>query len=476
MANKLANELWIAIIRLVPRSDLPEVSRVSKRLHALTESILYSEIDTTKHKDGPDAALALLYRTIVSRPDLALHVKHVTLSVMTKVGATQSVRESGTLDTSSLAPNYEELLQGYLAESMLSQDVLEDWHATILSERNWDAVAAFILLMVSENVESLTMDNYGAMSRHYFINILLSHAQHAHALTESRRPFSQLQEVALNRGASIVNFMRFRSIRPYLTLGSVAKFTGHDIADANTMFDAGSDSWTTESIALINCTVNAPTLKNFLCGFQALKSFEWVNGKFIPNAEFYNAIQGVPKFKSHLEKLIISNPHQGNIWNASVPAFDLTDFAALKTFVVPSLTALGPLTRENAASNNDNTDMGDVEDMLDMDDAIEPPGFFYSASRINDFTAALPPALESLKITACSSSMYDCALRIVSTKCKTLSNLKQLTLVFTDERTGTARNSRKKRYAPSKGRLAEYKMIAKKNGVELKFLESVEQA
>lgn len=146
MADKAANELWIQIIKYLPRTDLPNISRTCKLLNKLAEPYLYSILDTTSHKSGPDKSIALFFRTILDKPELALHVRHVTLQGKAKAIENGMWFESGNLDVCFLAPEHFSMLQQYIPRSMLDSYVCDNWIGTIYKTANWDAVAGFILL------------------------------------------------------------------------------------------------------------------------------------------------------------------------------------------------------------------------------------------------------------------------------------------------------------------------------------------
>lgn len=77
-AKVIPNEIFAAIFRLLDRDSLLSASLVSRRLHAITNPILYREVELT-YVSKPPPSLQIFLRTILIRPMLAKHVRVLIL-------------------------------------------------------------------------------------------------------------------------------------------------------------------------------------------------------------------------------------------------------------------------------------------------------------------------------------------------------------------------------------------------------------
>lgn len=453
---QLPNELWLQALELVPRTDLPSVSRASKHLHELAEPILYHDFDSTKHKDGPNKALVYLLRTIVNRPDLARHVKNVILRVMVDPHAERL--QFGTLDMSFLTSDNRTWMKRQMSLFSPAKGISEDWISIMVSDTNWEGVAAFLLLMVSQNLQSLTMNNYGALSQYHFIHQIMRYwADPSRTPThEGCRPFSQMREVCLYKNDDIrtSNFLSLRTALPYLKYNFITHFIGQGITDASFQLNSNTVLMT-ESVALYDCRITNATLKRFLRSFGSLKKLQWTDETAVSVGDIFGVVQDVSGLKGHLEELIIDNASNAGTYT-SPPSYDWTQFKGLKAITVDSASMFGVVKPILETDTDDEPVVCDPDPEL-FDQAGDTYG---SVKRLSAFINALPTTLETLKITKCQSPIFDCALRIVSHKKKdTFHKLKQMTLVF-DDTILTLRQAK----------LNEYVMIARKNGVKLILL------
>ncbi|KAE8450197.1 hypothetical protein EG329_006978 [Mollisiaceae sp. DMI_Dod_QoI] len=455
MAPFLANELWNAILSLLPRDDLPSISRTSKQLHQVVEPMLYHTFDATKHNDGPGKAVVYFLRTLLNNPGLASNVKNVTLRVMARSNGVRT--EFGTLDMFFFTDNNRAWMQEQIvSRSMLPHSICEDWYSSISADGNWDAVISFLLLLVSQDLECLTMHNYGALSHYYFINRLLGlwSDTSRKSTHEGRNPFSQLSEIHVHKNEAnggAAQYMTLINVLPYVKLKSVRKFTGRGFADASFQMIANR-VFNTESVILEDCRITNSVLKNFLGSFAALKKFQWTDNIAVSIGNVFNAIGNVPQLEAHLEELIIDDASNGGRY--TLPTIqDLTQFSILKTITIDSFSALGAMEKRDWQMNTD------MDEFPHEEPEFDPPDVLYPAARVDAFIAALPASLEYLMITACRKPIFDCVLRIVThNKGKSLPNLTQLALAFDDDRWA---------YAHRSARLDEYTNIASKNGVKL---------
>ncbi|CZR59085.1 uncharacterized protein PAC_08977 [Phialocephala subalpina] len=448
--SHLPNELWLQALDCVPRSDLPSVSRTSKHFHELVEPILYRDFDSTKHKDGPNIALVRLLRTLVNRPDLAYHVKNITLRVMIDPHAERL--QFGTLDISFLTSDDQAWMKKQMSLFAPTKGISDNWISIMVSETNWEGVAAFLLLIVSQNLQSLIMKNYGAMSQYQFIHHLMRYwADLSRTLDhEGCHPFSQMGEICLYKNDDIrpSNFLSLRTTLPYLKYNFVSQFIGHGISDASFQLDSNT-ILTTQSVALHDCRITNATLKRFLGSFGSLKIFQWVDENAVSVGDIFTVLQDVPGLKGHLEELIIDNASNADAYT-SPPAYDWSKYRALRSITVDAASIFGV-----------------IKPILEMDPSHSDPDLYGqtgdtygSVKHLGTFINALPSTLETLKITKCQSPIFDCALRIISHKRKnTFYKLNQMTLSFDDTI-----------LAHRRARLNEYMMIARKSGVKLVLL------
>lgn len=255
---ELPNELWLAIIDILPRKDLPNLSLVSKAIHELTEPTLYSQLDTHKCLQGPDISLACFFRTVVHNPKLALHVKHANLRAMHS--NPRFSHGIDTIDTSFLDEKGRSVIKEQISQSLVDEDDKDHWCRTISLDQNWDAVAAYILL-ASSNIVSLTVMNVGAPARWYYIPTHLACAG----------TMSKLQSVHLHQDTSSRDANFFRVVRslPFLNVESVTTVHAHGMSD--TSFTSAGQTCATNSLTLVNCSLTDSALKDFLGVFTALK-------------------------------------------------------------------------------------------------------------------------------------------------------------------------------------------------------------
>lgn len=80
MCTHLPVELWDLIFYHLAQKDLALLNSVCKTLHVLTEPVLYAGIKWTEGKQSEVSLrrpkIHLLLRSLLNRPDLALHIKH----------------------------------------------------------------------------------------------------------------------------------------------------------------------------------------------------------------------------------------------------------------------------------------------------------------------------------------------------------------------------------------------------------------
>ncbi|KUJ20008.1 uncharacterized protein LY89DRAFT_666837 [Mollisia scopiformis] len=402
---RLPNELWINIVKQVPRADLPNLSRTSKQLHEVTEELLYSEFETARRtpRYGTTPSFKKVFtrflRTILERPSLAKLVKHVTIRFpmdLRKGLPTGSDMSFITSDQKSWLRHEMRAIDAGTWETAFYGHNPLDW---------FDAAVAFLIHLFSRSVESVTLLNQ-RLSRYHHTNAVLRRAAILQKQMVEGAALSHLRSVRIWSCKSLSE-PSVNIIVPFLRLDSVKELVCHKTQGslASPALSAPSQPWSSlsdiQSIEFRNNQNSIVELAALFRSFKALKRLGWVD-RAEDISELLSIISVNTRLQANLEELIFDQREEF-CWFEPLPVYNLSRLTALKILAIDYMSwtpqdLCGPTTRT-----------------------------------IEVFVASLPSSLERLKISRCRGgyALYGVE-HIVSYKKTTLPNLKQLTFGFDD--------------------------------------------
>ncbi|KAF8854493.1 hypothetical protein BDZ45DRAFT_747516 [Acephala macrosclerotiorum] len=467
---QLPNELWLKVLPFLPPADLPKVARASKHFNALAEPLIYSEVDLVKNTKGSTAALECFLRAIVKKPERGSFVKRAVLSVAyNEQGGivNRTLRTMFNTPSVPLTPVDNSFLDGIDVAGLLRQVIEDtgalsfcvDQYTSITKERNWDSLLGFLLLMISRNLQHLTLHRYDEAECSKINAVVRFLIEKQPTSSGANTPFAKLNKVALlpdpaNTDPQILIYrtLYFSRLEPYMLirqpsmpfigLPSVADFVGTRITCSYIDKCGGSIAASMpniKSIELRACDFTPTNLRRFLERFPNLERIKWTTSKLDHiNAQPLSTIRWVGHLKSTLKEIIIDD----NLGLLDPGMANLTEFTALKTLQIDSFTALGKPRRVPFSAPQ------------------EP--LYYPEDIVDRFITFLPASLEYLKVTASPELKALLAQISKILGAQHLSNLKQLTL------TGECRRGSIWELTGAKDGLK----LAEEKGVKLELLDS----
>jgi hypothetical protein len=303
--DALSNELIIEICEhLSWNQDLSNLSRCSRRFHGSVLPALYSTIVQSKRQ-----AVPYFLRTIRVKPDLAKYVRYFEGCSLESF---QNDGESANLDL--LFPGEEEATRQWV-RSVLQEDILDSafsnsWYQRIIwSRRNWDAVVAFLFLLLPQ-LKFINMVSYGNEWAYPFIESFLRQLKVGQIKSRPQDPrLGPLREVALN-WAGTEGGLELYEVLPYLAVSSVTEFRGRMIRLQGLLGHSRMQVFHTTAVSLAASSLDARAMVSFLSCFHSLKRFEYehrvtMDGDRIFSPWFVN--KGLTNSEHCLEELVLSN-------------------------------------------------------------------------------------------------------------------------------------------------------------------------
>jgi hypothetical protein len=154
----LPHELVLIVISALQghNKTLARLSLCSKELHALVEPILYSTFTQTG-----DEALPCFLRTILAKPSLALHLKHLTIEAISDEAPPQIPIESIAPPPSLYSGEKFWQEQYKKATSPHALDMISNIITSPDAEAyGWDAAMTLLLILVQDRLTTWTVKNY----------------------------------------------------------------------------------------------------------------------------------------------------------------------------------------------------------------------------------------------------------------------------------------------------------------------------
>jgi len=148
MISDLSNELLIEIFRYIDCTyDLANVAICCKHFALLSEPFLYSTFTQTgRHCVGP------LIRTLSTKPYLARYFKHLY-----GIYIDDTVPQ---LDLSILDQDARDWIRRQLSDQLYGSEFCDTWLSKLFYPQNWDAAMALLLVLFSESLESVCIENF----------------------------------------------------------------------------------------------------------------------------------------------------------------------------------------------------------------------------------------------------------------------------------------------------------------------------
>jgi hypothetical protein len=209
-------------------------------------------------------------------------------------------------------PGSSRWIREQLPQQLLWPSRIDVWHRHLSNNFYWDPIAALILVLCSESLESINMVSYGSEVADW-IDYLLQ--QVATAQKDPRLPkfFPKLRKIELTYWDT-KGQMNLDYILPYLKLKTVAEFKGGKIGSH--VFPGGLSRFddvvfTTNNVSLTQSNLKAEVMRRFCSCFYSLKRFEYQHAgvtsgglaRFLPSA----VREGLQNSKHCLEELILMN-------------------------------------------------------------------------------------------------------------------------------------------------------------------------
>jgi hypothetical protein len=219
--ESLANELIGEIIRHIPHPQT-NLSLCSKRLHVLTEPIIYTNV-TLRHK----ASYPTFIRTIAERPDLVPYARHFQTSAHTA---------GWDFDLSFLQ---ERTWIRRTLSSICGERICNNWFREIFAFKphddmslatSWDAITAFLLCLFSPGLRSIHLEPYGFLVTKYpRIDMVMEQISRVQSKLEpmNLNLLSNLTSVSIKGNQTGIHYqprgLSVKFVIPFLQVKSVSK-------------------------------------------------------------------------------------------------------------------------------------------------------------------------------------------------------------------------------------------------------------
>jgi hypothetical protein len=364
--DDLSNELIIKIIRQLPgtleidMSILPSqyrpsfrLMRCSKRLHQLTEPILYSHF--TEEEMGNRNALQLFLKRILTRRDLGALVKRFQ-------GYAQVAQYRGPMNMSCFDKEDWVRIEERAHEISQSTNFMEAAGlVSAIRAGDWDAVTT-LTLSLTPNIEDLYITNWSHTNLDFQTLIrFISQATLLQKEGDFSNPLSlsHLKSVRQEYGDT-QGGMDLDTLLPLLSLPSVEHFRSRTMNDEKRALDEESE-WMhrntyfphIKTLSLHDINTDSETMQQFLKRFSNLETLYYLHG-YAGDEPFEppRMMTALNKLKSCLQSLSIFDDHKTSMNNGSLlswfPIGSFTDFQKLKRIEVSLelLTGLGGEDRE----------------------------------------------------------------------------------------------------------------------------------
>ncbi|KAE9374687.1 hypothetical protein N431DRAFT_543938 [Stipitochalara longipes BDJ] len=442
--QSLANELIQEIIRLVPYPQT-SLSLCSKRLHILTESILYANVSLTHQKSYP-----FFIRTISCRPNLTNYVRHFHTSAYTA---------DWDFDLDFLK---DKIWIRRSLPSIFGESACHHWFREIFAFRPqyrmlmaaaWDAITAFLLCLFS-GLQSIDMKPYGLLVAKYsHIDMVLERVSMDTIIVDpmGRSLLSNLRSVSIE-GPRAPRALTINFLLPFLKVKSVSRIRVSHLSD-RIITDFGLPSvLETADLALLDSHLSPRYIQKIIPLFNSLKRFQYQYG--VTERQHHHLLPATSIIKesllnsrNSLEQLMISDDRHGRheswITTHSAAIGSLRDFSRLRVIKADAVVLLGEEHRTSAE------DSGVIFELCRS----------FTLDQCFNFVQSLPTSLEHLTIWRSTTAIVNCLEYMFPLDGNVLPpHFKSLTLFF-----------RNQVAVPSDSEIEEWAERASKVGVTLKW-------
>lgn len=380
----LSNEILIKIIGYIPlqiqlkRATRPYGDRplmlamlCSKRLHKLTEIVLYSHY--LEEFTGNQNSAPLFLKTILARPDLAARVRRY------HGWATDNQHHDNHLDVQSFGEKEWEKIKLRIKEASQDAEEASVWLKAI-EEGDWEAITALIL-SITPNIQDLKFKGWSYTNDVY--PNLLRYFSRARLLQEQGDLINPLSMSQLKRVRKDYwdtdGGMSPDLLIPLLSLPSVEIFWARMVAGRDI---EGECPWLhlkfphIKELSLHQVNMQPQDIEKVLKSFPALETLYYCNGDsgYI-TFEPPRIMVAIKHLRPCLQSLTVSNAAAyGSSILENYPIGSLTDFRSLRKVTLDSYTLTG---------GNDNQNLEGFQSHQDL---------------LN----SLPPSIEELTLLSCN--------------------------------------------------------------------------
>lgn len=411
--NDLSNEILLQIINRVGNDSVANVvlrnprhllslALCSRRLHKLTEPVLYSGFTQSIYAPKSDKNFLLYLRRILASPHLARCLK-------------QFCGAARLNDTDSLLPVASELtdldwtrLRRAVHGVSASDDEAATWIQAV-EKGEWHALVA-VLLSVAPNIEELAFTNWAYQNDDYtYLLLFLDRARTLQdSVEESPFAMSKLRNVSVHYWDTEGGF-GFDVLKPFLDIKSVQVFHGHTVSEDSIEIEGGTDfkrkdpppAFRTKDLTFTNSVISHDDMVLILRCFPQLERFHF---------EFGGALVGYygfepPRMMAALEHLkpclqsltLLSEEWHGMSDMELYPIGSLADFQRLVSITTNATVMIGR----------------DSSHREDSDSDASENGMFCKTQNLID---AVPSTLEFLSLKDCSDQVVRHIFELVTQK------------------------------------------------------------
>jgi len=433
----LANELIQEIIRLVPHPQ-KSLSLCSKRLHILTEPILYAFVSLRHQKSYP-----WFIRTISCRPHLANFVKKFHTSAY---NVDWNFDLDFIADKSWVRRNL---------PSVYGESACNHWFREIFAFRSryrmliaaaWDAIIAFLFCLFS-GLQSIDMKPCGLLVAKYsHIHMVLEQASRDKAIMDSMSQglLSNLRSVSIE-GSQEARSLSTNFVLPFLEIKSVSRFRVTNVRDWGVRPEFTLPSLETADVALLDSYLSSRSIQEIVPLFNSLRRFQYhygVNGRqyhhLRPTFSFIK--ESLLNSRRTLEQLMISDGRREvqQALTRRTGIGSLRDFTRLRYGIFSLQREYTTLRRhliENSVIKADASVLVGEEyrTVIQNDEVLFEMTHFFDQDQCINFVHSLPTNLEHLTIWRNTSAIFNCLeymFPLVGSALPT--RLRSMTLFFRD--------------------------------------------
>jgi hypothetical protein len=356
LTTPLPLEIQLKVFECLAHSkgDLVNISLCSRYFYDLVQPLLYYSFGVSsfsKRLGWDHKRVALFLCQIRLKPHLAQYVKHFNVVAIPFVHI--QAGEFHLILSREEDESVRRWVRDALPDEVFGRDFCQQWHDAFFSQKYWDAVVAFIFVVLP-NLQAFEIDyNHwgrprpgGVKDKTPYINMVLKHmAMQQLSALQPKEDISLPRFIKVFVGAALQREeIDLGQVVPFLKLGSLTKLEVNRACQDGVFTHNQEQPSHVKDLTLFECHIGPSTARTFFLSFHFLKIFRFKecgigphrgeDGGFTPAS----VLEGLQNSRHCLEKLELLNNDPG--WGLGAarstdpksfcPLGSLADFTSLR--------------------------------------------------------------------------------------------------------------------------------------------------